>query len=1184
MIELQRVSAGSGKTFHLAKIFIRDFLCYHADLPDSKARDGEKTWEGKVRRYVLRQPDEMYEAHSHILAITFTNKATNEMKQRIVEKLADLARGHRLERSDDGEFKPAEYMDFFLTSTVTADGIPPSPEQVMATAAAGLEELLFGYSDFNVSTIDSFFQQLLRTFAYELDLNDTLELELDNGYLASVGIDMTLRSVNNPSDRNHEHAKKWLVRLMEKAQEKGNRWNFLTPSSSTNGFRTELSAVVKEITSEKLHESFDELRRYFQSPDWNGTGMSGIRCFYRYYRETGDYYREKKERAFRELQPIIARFDSLLSQLEGTPPNFVKGVDGLVKNSRFAAENKKFELPKSDLVRDLASETSEDVSLFTSKSTVAPDMKLLFLETLSEMASALVVARRLSRIEKNMMGNLYYVGLLGMVAENIETFRDTNNLLPLSDTNSILRKIVGSEQDAPFIFERLGTLLHHFLIDEFQDTSQSQWTIMSPLLESTNSDNYDNLIIGDAKQSIYRFREAEPELITSGVTDRFPDTNSRMELMSNRNWRSSRTVVEFNNALFHRFATEIDADIDDSDGYLRRSPLSVYGDVAQQVHHAGKEGYVEVSFKNSDEYLKGLGKMVNDLLDEGWNQRDIAILCDTNDECRDVIQSLMAYNRTSEGRKIEIVSEEALSVKDSTAVKIILAVLSIVADGLPQSDPALDHETTWSREEISPHTLEVYAAMQLASGNISDLGQLHSAGMRSMISPERVDAMLRTMPAISLTAIVDAIVASPDFMPRELRISEAAYIAAFQDAVIDFSDRYPADPASFIEWWKGVGHKINIAAPEGADAVTVMTVHKSKGLEYGVVIVPKAEWDIDISHRGKVLMWVKPDPSTCSDPRIMPPVVPVSVGTAMHEMVYTPYAQEYLEEFDRSRLDKLNQAYVAFTRAAGELYINCSLSATTRKNLDKGKSVSGVSLAIYMYRLLRQLAEELPGADFDDDTFVYGTRGMALQNFRSAPPATRDADLIREYYVNTPMPRINAKVDEDDSSGHIGVDEPAPREYGLQLHSVMCGMRHADDLERSILTLSTRGLLSRETAERIRRRVTEALSIPEVRGWFADGLRVINERPLMRGGAGTARADRVVDTGDTLIVIDYKTGDDTHPNRYHRQLREYMYRYHLVYKAAGQPRTIVGRLLFLPSDDSKLCHVEPVPFNPDDTN
>lgn len=1175
-MELQRASAGSGKTFHLAKIFIRDFLTYHRDEDASKARAEDKVWENSVRRYILRSPEEIIQSHSHILAITFTNKATNEMKERVVEKLADLARGHRLEKRNDGSYKPAEYMQFFLEETLTSDGISPTEEQVKEAATAGLAELLNNYTDFNISTIDSFFQQILRTFAYELDLNDNLELELDSDFLNSMGVDMTLKSANRPSDPDHEQAKAWLNSLIRIYQTRAAKWDILGSGAREPQLHKELMNIANKASSENFHNLLSEIRRYFRSTNWNKTGLTGMDCFRRYHNQTIVYYDKQRRKAWDECQKAVNLFERECTNNGVGKDDLTKGVDTAIYSFRTTNEEVSPTAPATQIFKNLiATDACFDI-VFKSKSKASPQARRIVGDAAIAAARKGIEFINACNIYEDITSRLFFVGLLGLISDNTERYRDSNNLMPLADTGNLLHGIVQSQKDAPFIFERMGAMLHHFLIDEFQDTSKTQWEVMLPLIQNADSEQFDNLIIGDAKQSIYRFRDAEPELISYEVEKEFPYTNARAQITPNTNWRSSHTVVEFNNCLFEHLADDIDRTITQHQGITRRSPKPIYSNVRQAVHHSDAEGYVQVTFSDTSTYINELGSLIESLRNDGWQQRDIAVLCNTNAECHRVISSLLAHNMNPDVTPIEIVSEEALSVAESNAVKMILAVLTMIRDGNLHTG----NNTSTQNEEITKEgkvtaitrqDLEVLAATQLEHGEIDNASQIAGTiNASELISAESIGQMLNEMPAISLPALVEAIIVK--FVPKRLHTSDCAYIAAFQDCVLDFCEKYPADTASFLRWWNESGYKVNIAAPEGSDAVNVMTIHKSKGLEYGVVIIPYAGWDIDISKRSESVIWVKPTPDTCDEKAIMPPAIPIKVGTA-HELTGTPYAQAYLEEYDRSRIDNMNKAYVGFTRAAGELYINTKLAASAMKDLDKGKPNDSVSLGVYLYKILLQMAQE--GQCKHNSTshsFISGTRGIAAGNkdFHKKAAAQEQGDTIAEYYVNSPMPRLRA-VQGDDLQGRIDDTNPSPRDYGTQLHAVMAGMDYPEDLERSIIKMRVRGLIDEATSGRIRQRINQALKLPQVKEWFAPCRQIFTERTILRGGTSPRRPDRIVDTGDKIIVIDYKTGNPAGWEEYSLQLRRYMGLYHQYCEERGMKRAIEGHLLYIPADDKLPC-------------
>lgn len=1172
-MDLQRASAGSGKTFRLARTFIRDFLTSHRDVPASQARDGEKVYEGTVRRYRLLDPEEVIGAHSHILAITFTNKATNEMKERIVDKLADLARGHRLKKDASGNYLKPEYLDFFLQETITADGSHPSEGQVMATAKAALEELLFNYTDFNVSTIDAFFQQVLRTFAYELDLNDNLELELDNDFLTSVGVDLTIKSANRPSDPMHDRASDWIRELIKLQQQNGTGWNLM---GARGGLTEDLMLIAKRASVESFKPMLDEIREYFRAEDWNGTGLSGFECFNKYFNKVDDYYRDKYRAVHELLRKTVEAYRNLEVNGDFSPTDFARGVTGVIDRLDFYDSNADVKLPDTKMFRQIIGDDCVAADIFKKKTVSPDDAKEKAFALVRELALRGKEYVTMRKIASDILDRLFYVGLLGLVSDNMERFREDNGLLPLSDTNTILSRIVGSKEDAPFIFERLGTMLHHFMIDEFQDTSLQQWNVMRPLVEDTESEGYDNLIIGDAKQSIYRFRDAEPELIISGVKKDFPATNARCVEAENVNYRSAETIVDFNNRLFRLFSDKLDERITCDNapaGLARRSPKPIYKGLEQRASHLGKEGYVEITFGKTSEYIGGLGNMIQSLLSEGWSQGDIAVLCDKNSECREVVNAILQYNGNHPTTPIELISDEALSVKDSDAVKMVLAVLAMVADGnlfTPRRSGNDEKRSAYYTQEA----LEMYVAMQVQSGNAASVADVDGAAMGEVIPPGEVDEMLASMPAISLTALVDAAISR--FVPEKLRIADSAYLLAFQDCVIDFCERYPSDPGSFLKWWNESGWKVTVAVPEGSDAVTVMTVHKSKGLQFGVVIIPKATWNIDISKRDKQMIWVRPDSEACSNAAIMPPYVPVNVGSAAHELMLTPYAAAYAEELDRSRIDKLNEAYVAFTRAKGELYINAELSKTAKESIGQPGAAPEVSLSSWLYLLAGALVEANPEKfGFGGDMFYAGRKGLAAAEFGSEKKEEDAGNVINEYFVNSPMPQLRTVADTL-PDGRPDQKDISPRSYGLLLHSVMSGMKDADDLDRSILRHRVRGLFTEDTAEKIRRKVKEALALKEVGEWFAPGAQLFSERRMLTADGKACRADRIVEIGDSVIVVDFKTGSDTDSEKHFRQVRGYMRILAEHCRLLRIDKEVKGYVLYIPADDSLECHVREV--------
>lgn len=492
MLQLQRASAGSGKTYMLAKKFIEYFI---------SARD-----EDGSRR--LRRKQELRDAICHILAITFTNKATNEMKLRIVDKLDAL--GSWTPRTPSGK---VDYLDDF-----TKD-FGATPEDVASICRHALKILLSDYGDFKVSTIDSFFQSVLRTFAYEADLDDTYQLELDSGYVTQMGLDTTLDALESGGaaggrqslmDHRHDGEESGRGQGMEHIPEAG----------GPNSIYGQVLKASNNLAKEDFKVIREQLDSYFEEhPDFYATYNKLCRVYESDLRRKFDEMRK----AARAVRDAFARFGLDIKATGGTYlagrvekmahtwdwnfsdekslgykiPSFTrKGPSTRVFDPR--VDNPHLGTPVEDEVEELAEE--------------------MFGKFDSWRKEALSDKMRRWRIYS---ATLPYVGLLQSVRGNARLFLTDSNTVELGETNSILNRIIGDD-DAPFIYERMGSRLDHFLIDEFQDTSRLQWSNLYPLLSESEGKGNDNLIIGDAKQSIYRFRNADPSLITEKVPGSLP--------------------------------------------------------------------------------------------------------------------------------------------------------------------------------------------------------------------------------------------------------------------------------------------------------------------------------------------------------------------------------------------------------------------------------------------------------------------------------------------------------------------------------------------------------------------------------------------------------------------------------------------------------------------------------------
>ncbi len=478
MLQLQRASAGSGKTYTLAKKFIQYLIA---------VKDG-----GKWR---LRKPREITDGLPRILAITFTNKATNEMKQRIVEKLADLARADGSEPLSAAETAKIAYLNDFtkeFNTTTTAVG---------RTAREALSILLNDYSDFKVSTIDSFFQTILRTFAYESNLNDSYQVEIDSDFLAAAAVDSTIDDIYNNPEQN-PRASFWMGEMIKEQADAGSTaWNVFQKNTRDDSIYSRLKKAIMRLEDENFKEIRDRLDDYFNTDDGSDPLIKAFTLC-----------REKIETPMRDALEQAKENASLLRR-QFAECGLDVASDG---NSRLAGHLEK--LGNIRYNQTAKTRPFAPLKIGPKVSILAKGVSHPRLDELTATATALYegystwLEMRESAPWKHWAVYSPLIPLLGLLGEariKIRNLLENNNSIQLGETNAMLRSIIGDD-DAPFVYERIGTRINHYLIDEFQDTSRLQWDNMVALLRESESRGEDNLIIGDAKQSIYRFRNADP--------------------------------------------------------------------------------------------------------------------------------------------------------------------------------------------------------------------------------------------------------------------------------------------------------------------------------------------------------------------------------------------------------------------------------------------------------------------------------------------------------------------------------------------------------------------------------------------------------------------------------------------------------------------------------------------------
>lgn len=1190
MLTLQRASAGSGKTYTLTKKFIRLLI--------SISEDG-----GRPR---LRTDAELRDSVSHILAITFTNKATAEMKERIIDRLTDLAY-HVDPSAPDKTTYLQEFIDEFNTT----------PQELSRICRIALHQLLYSYSDFNVQTIDSFFQAILRTFAYEADLPDSYEVIIDNNFVNRQAVG---GMVDNLTDRTlAKEPSYWIKKLIRDEQHADfKRWNIFSQQENASSRPNSQSLFTKicKMADNLDNESYKEVRSSLE-----------------------DYI--KKGRTFREdMAEIDKYFDDLLSDKFALMINAAHEISDAcdifapLSPSETIADGsrtiKKLDKILNPEILPTDSSVKWNVQEWDNSSCLGGKAK----KNKSNIAIARPLADAMNKMNEAyaawqealhgdyalwlLFRNGYpRMALILTLREYVDTILRDNGAMKLSNTNTILRRII-ADDDVPFIYERFGTRLNHYLIDEFQDTSRLQWENILPLLNESHSRRNENLIIGDAKQSIYRFRNADPTLITHRVPEAFADIDERgYALMENANRRSERRIVEFNNFIFRNLSADLGEEYAD-----------LYTNTVQYPANRRNEGYCEVAFYQTPPKELGeddddsqrkipktvasrLGPLIGDLLKRGYRQKEIAILVNSNDGGREAIEALIEYNRTlPEGaEKLEFVSEDSLVLSSSDAVNTVMGCLKMIQNGI---EGKLNEDDNRDRNEKSKS-----GSSRINWADIAGHFRYYSIHHQHLSLQQRlqnffdgdfdndvIETLLSDMQAVTLPSLVEAL--TETFVPTPMREEQSVFLAALQDAVLDYCEVYPADIGSLLRWWERKGKSTSISSPEGTDAINIMTIHKSKGLEFECVILPefneafemKSSWKwVDVPEDfptkdimpAKVLIEMKKEPETKPTP-----LSPIWADT--------PYGDVYDEERYQTIVDKLNKTYVAMTRPVTEMYLFLPAPAESKKE--------SVKLNHYLMQILQNAAlrhdeiaeeeraivvdteylkletrippyspettDEKKSGDEDDDNeepsvqtediFIYGEKptdvASLLEERRKKKESKAEQRDIGDYFVNSDRPLLH--YHEENMPGYLDQaddDRIDPRSEGSLLHAVLENVTVEEDLPMAFERLRLKGKLSRQDIKTYGGHLAKALEKIRPRKWFTNEYKIINERPLLKKGMIMNRPDRVmIDNEGNIIVVDYKFGSRDNGKEHHRQVRNYMKR---LMEAFGPDARVEGFLWYV---------------------
>lgn len=1012
-LSIYRSSAGSGKTYTLAKEYLK---------------------------LALRSKD----YYQKILAVTFTNRAAEEMKERVLEFLIKISKGTH-------ELIPLFEKD-----------LGKSEAEIIEAANASLTHLLHHYGYFNITTIDTFFHRVIRSFSREIGLQGSFGIELDVDKVAEFITSNVYEGVES-----NKQLRDWLVEFAMEGLAIG------------EGYETK--SQVSRLAKQLFQEEFKKLPQSQFSDEQVKEKIKNLKSnLIKTKNEFEDHLIEIAERYQLAMQNSGLTLDDLNYKASG-PGGFFpklqrKEYDGLLTKRVEAARN--------------------DANAWTSKSSKLRDQIIQLADTslipLMNEALAFIDERKQDYYTANaVLKHLYTLGLMTDLAQKLQDYKREEEVIMISDLPDFLSQII-DDTGSPFIYEKVGTWYSHFLIDEFQDTSQFQWNNFKPLLEESLANGNENVIVGDAKQSIYGWRGGDPTLLLDTVEKDIPQTN--VDPTKSTNYRSALNIVNFNNQLFSKLPEIMVAEMGDAipveDGEMIRK---TYEGVEQKVAERNKDvgGLVELEFLESERNEWKLRSMertiekMESLLLQGHRLNDMAILVRTNKEATDIVNHVLDYRRASQ-TKIEVISAEGMLLENSAIVQLVLSAFNHLInpnDISIQADLTYRYQKTVKKRDFSNH---------------SDFSKLASSGLPGSFT--KYKQHLLHLPILEL---VEVLIRTFELNSLE---SEFVYLQAFQDAVLEFTKNNRSDLRLFMEWWEDNGKKRSVQLTGALDAVEVITSHKSKGLQYPIVFVPFCNFDMN--SRSKPVWYQSPYQEGEN--------LPVDYKS---ELENTKFIASYQKEFAKWHLESLNVLYVAFTRAETALYVHCEPPPSKQEKMYSTSS-----------KLLWSFFRDNPMEGWDAGANAFSIGSVPVKHRESSDAMVKLDQYTSNKWSGKLKVRKTGKAYYDD-------EVERSRNEGILLHQMLSEIIHYQDT-KDVMDRYERGMqITQEDRVQYESLINRLWNDPMVKGWFDGNGEVKTEVVVLPKDGEVKRMDRVVIDGKKATVIDFKSGKPKSEDN--RQLKAY---------------------------------------------
>jgi len=1025
-------------------------------------------------KLVLEDEDKI----KHTLGITFTNKAAGEMKDRILLALKELAKKEniRLRESLESESPQLRNIDRLSSNVLT--------------------ELLHNYSDFAIMTIDSFIHKIIKAFSLEIGLPLNFGIDLNESKIQSYVIDRLISSVGKD-----DYITEIILGFIFERIRNEKSWNI----------EPDMHRFAKELFSEKNIKWISTIGSVFNIHVFN----------------------EYKE----QLENIRDRFILKLNEKGKEGMKLIRDAnldidDFAFKDKGAAAFLKKCAEFRPGKIKEIKLNSYFEGERWYSKSTGKEIIAAI--ETLLEKGLSRIREEIISCFEALhppaltavfILDNIYFLAVIGRMKALIDEYKKKNNIIPISEFNVTVNNIV-QNSPVPFIYTIIGEKFNHYLMDEFQDTSRLQWENVYPLIENAMGNGFFNMAVGDGKQSIYRWRGGDMEIMEKDIKEKIMPGELQIECLE-KNFRSSRNIIDFNN----RFFTDIIREIQPPDSFVAQ----VYSDVSQKPVHT-KGGFVSVRFIESikqdedptentheDEVFLHVKSIIEECQSLGFEWKDIAILVREKRKGQMIAEYLLEHD-------IHVVSPDSLLLEKIPAIRFLIDVLTYLSN---------------KENKIAEASIIYFLALNKKEGGLdaSVVGESFMENRQLELTPDITEFFHRKEYLIRMPVyeVIEEVIRVFN-LSQSLDVDTVGYLQAFLDIVSNYTVENNVDTASFLDWWEISKEEFSMTVPEKRPAVKIMTIHKAKGLEFPIVIIPFADW----AEKEDKQLWLRSNPPLQTDPPVDIPL-PVNSNKALEQSYFHDALEE---EREKVRIDNINLMYVAFTRAEDQLYI---ISRRDESNEN-------------FMRLSQFAVPFMKQDEGDPDHYIFGEKSSRVEEAGKGKQEvvlfTEAKDWVsHKWYSRITIRRKAAEFWKFDDSYRA-----EKRTAGILMHQLLSRIHRIGDIDSALNHALVSGEIDEKERKYLSKKFKELLELETVRNWFMPSSSdiVMTESPIITDSV-VLRPDRVMISGDRVTIIEYKTGNPHHSHA------EQMKTYIQAIAAMGY-KTILAYLFYIERGDVVQCN------------